>query len=392
MTLETGATRRLMIPLGILLGLIVILFVGGQSLAVKWQVLHEMGEGRDFTTIYRHPAIMELANRKGQSQPFRVATIADQNPRRFVHPPAMVWAYGLESADGNINLFPARYQGFWEKVLQPLLGRDRRLYADFHYRATRVYLFSPSDNFLCHQDIDAGQFYNLNLLSLANVQYIIAPKPLTGKQLRPVAQGLLQQQEAWQERPRRDQFLGRLLGEHPGVPLYVYENTMAFPRFFLASKLNVYDQPAEVLSAMGQADSSELRVTAYACKGELPALTEPLREEKGGTVELTTYSPDRIVLNVHALSDTVLVATNNYSPFWKAHVNGVEKQVFPVNHTFQGLFIPRGDHEIVLTYEPPYSLQWFQRRFPGRASSSREVDGRGRRGVGSSLIADTLIA
>ncbi len=64
----------------------------------------------------------------------------------------------------------------------------------------------------------------------------------------------------------------------------------------------------------------------------------------------------RIVLEVDARADSILVATNNYSPFWKAAVDGRDSRIFPVDHTFQGVTVPQGRHEVVLTYEPPYAM------------------------------------
>jgi hypothetical protein len=56
--------------------------------------------------------------------PCRVATVASPE---LIRPciPAFAWAYGLETVDGYANLYPKRYQDFWEAVLGPLIKADR---------------------------------------------------------------------------------------------------------------------------------------------------------------------------------------------------------------------------------------------------------------------------
>ena len=48
--------------------------------------------------------------------------------------------------------------------------------------------------------------------------------------------------------------------------------------------------------------------------------------------------------------------SNNYSPYWQARIDNQEEQLFLVDQTFQGVFIPQGNHEVILEYKPPYSL------------------------------------
>jgi uncharacterized membrane protein YfhO len=68
------------------------------------------------------------------------------------------------------------------------------------------------------------------------------------------------------------------------------------------------------------------------------------------------YEADRIDLETEATSPTILVATNSFSPFWKAWVDGHPVRLMPVDNTFQGVFIEEGGHSVTLRYDPPYAL------------------------------------
>jgi uncharacterized membrane protein YfhO len=65
---------------------------------------------------------------------------------------------------------------------------------------------------------------------------------------------------------------------------------------------------------------------------------------------------DRVVVSVSADRPGIVVVTQNYSPFWKARIDGVESRVIPVDHTFQGVRVEAGKHEVELSYRPPYAL------------------------------------
>ncbi|MDP6416238.1 MAG: YfhO family protein, partial [Gammaproteobacteria bacterium] len=76
--------------------------------------------------------------------------------------------------------------------------------------------------------------------------------------------------------------------------------------------------------------------------------------ETHGTVELkvTKYSPDSIEVSVSLPHPRMLVVTNNYSPFWRAYVNGVDTAIIPTYGSFWGVALAEGQHHVVFQYEP----------------------------------------
>jgi uncharacterized membrane protein YfhO len=49
----------------------------------------------------------------------------------------------------------------------------------------------------------------------------------------------------------------------------------------------------------------------------------------------------------------MLVLTDKYDPDWKARVNGKEEKITRVNYLMRGVFLPAGEHDVVMSFEPP---------------------------------------
>jgi uncharacterized membrane protein YfhO len=133
----------------------------------------------------------------------------------------------------------------------------------------------------------------------------------------------------------------------------VYENPDVLPRFFLAGTVQVLPDGPSVLAAMAsktsaQLGSSLLIEARYAA--QLGAVTE--RSGDAGAIDLVKYSADEIELKVSTSSSKVLLVSNNYSPYWKAWIDGQATSIVPADYTFQGLAVPAGTHRVVLRYVP----------------------------------------
>ena len=73
-----------------------------------------------------------------------------------------------------------------------------------------------------------------------------------------------------------------------------------------------------------------------------------------GNITIQKYSPDRIDLDVRLNGTGILLATNSYSPYWRCLANGEERDVFPVDGTFCGVYLQGGKMNVTLKYDPPY--------------------------------------
>jgi len=74
-----------------------------------------------------------------------------------------------------------------------------------------------------------------------------------------------------------------------------------------------------------------------------------------GTVEFTSYAPNRILLHAKAESASVLLLNDKYDPSWKVFVDGKPDKVLRCNFIMRGVALPAGDHQVAFRFEPRIS-------------------------------------
>ena len=341
--------------LALALAVAVVVF---QSLFVNAKILYLTVNGFNFRDLYRNPTLGSLSDRTTKSPPFRVVTVA-----QGLQHPAFAWAYGLNTADGYINVYPKRYQRYWEQVIAPVASSNKWIHDYFHYWGSRVYLFSPLYTSSIKRLREMGERplvfhenWNLNLLSLANVRFLVSAWPLQHENLIELTRGDQDKFREWERLPLASKMMTYLRGAKPPEPLFIYENELTFPRFFTVNKTRIFSNPGELLSALQKADHRELRATAYVLQSDNIALSENAAGAANVKIDVVSYCCDRITLKARSDSDGILIVSNNYSPSWKALVNEANARIFPVYHTFQGIYIKAGANTVRLEYKPPYTL------------------------------------
>ena len=326
-----------------------------QSWSMKVKTLTELAAGANHLALYQNPQLQDLAERKKSEPPFRVATLF--SPTDPVLHPGFAWAYDLETVDGYANLYPKRYQDYWEAVLGPLLKTDAERYDYFHYWGNRVYLFSPTGGFPVGSTVRFQNYYRLELLSLANVRYLVSPRLLEDDRLTLLPCAAREQQLHWAGQTKTKKMLGLLRGQFPGLPLYVYENREMLPRYFFAGQARTFPDKAGLLNGLSTANQTELKSTVYLNRADAAGLSLDQLGTGLGTVTVSRHSSSKVELEVTNASPTILVAANLYSPFWKASVDGKPAKIFPADQAFQGIRLEAGPHRVELSYEPPYAFK-----------------------------------
>lgn len=198
------------------------------------------------------------------------------------------------------------------------------------------------------------QLYRMNLLSLANIRYFVSREPLSGP-------GLVELQRApkpWGELSTREKIVISLTENFNGRTwLYVYRNDHALPRFFTVRDVRAFDTDRATVEAMAEASIETLGKTLFVNRAALPPGLAADSTFEQGNVTLISYSADRIELEVAGNGPRVLIASNTFSRYWKASVDGVPAALFPADHTFWGIALDKGRHRVVFTYLPSY-LPW----------------------------------
>ena len=128
----------------------------------------------------------------------------------------------------------------------------------------------------------------------------------------------------------------------------IYENLDNLPRAFTVHEARVIGDAAETIAAMRapafQPDTTVILSESPNLQGEKTA--------EGETVEIVTYAPEHVVLDVEATGDGYLVLTDTYYPGWRARVDGEEVPIFRANLTSRAVELPAGRHRVEFEYRP----------------------------------------
>ena len=300
-----------------------------------------------YTANFQSPTIEAVARELRRSkEPFRVVTTQENGLQA-----GYVYAYGLEAADGYLNMYPYRYYRFWKLVIQPFLARHRTPgQRSFNY-GSLFGLFTDDGHPL---ELDVKDYFRLNLLSLANVRYILTTVPLRSPNLELVAK--TRPDRFWDDLTSMEKLRRRLGENFSGRPVMVYRNRSALRRWFLAADVAFYRDVSELDSRLAETPARELARTALFEAGDAAAFAGATTFDATGRIDVEDYTPDRIVLRVAAKGRTALVVSNTFSPFWRCTVDGIETRILPAYGTFWGVPIGPGEHRVEFRYDPPYRL------------------------------------
>jgi hypothetical protein len=224
-----------------------------------------------------------------------------------------------------------------------------------------------------------SQLVNINLLSLANVKYIISPRTLNDASLRLVSSpaDIADQELPWIAKVFRkviiaplkkiSRFIGDDFSYHInladqtlatnflGKKMYIYENTQVLPRAFIVYKTQVQDQQ-NVWSALARAGLNELQTTAYieSKESSLSISNSLPKRHEIESIEWQVYAPNHLKMKGIAAATGIVVLSNSYSKHWKVHVNGVETKTIIVDGAFTGIPVKEGLFEVEMRYLPPF--------------------------------------
>jgi hypothetical protein len=334
----------------------------------RWK---QLWRGENFTSLYRHPDLLDLAKRKETEDDFRVACVSDLwrsklgmgVSHRWTHSPGVMWGYGLETSDGYEVLYSLRYKQFWSEVLYPLFCIDDDRARQHVYWGNMVFLWHPADD---EFNLPTKEYYNLNLLSLINTKYLIAADPLDDPSLELLPSAGRDDYEQWDDRNSTARFWAALRGEWSFRPVYIYRNRNCLPRFFLARNVQLYDDADSAMFDLRNRSIDWLRNTVAVCRQDLPAGLdlEALNdnslascEESIGEVQVISRTSDRVELEFTAAQQCVLFLSHTWHPGWQATIDDQPTHIFPTDHAFQGIHVPTaGTHRVVLTYHADHAI------------------------------------
>lgn len=128
----------------------------------------------------------------------------------------------------------------------------------------------------------------------------------------------------------------------------IYENLEALARAFLVFQWQSAVSPAAAVEAM-RAEDLDPRIEAVVIGDGVP---QPPFSSGQGTVSIVEYRPESVVMRAVSDIGGLLVITDANYPGWQATVDGEPATLWPVDGLFRGVFVPPGEHDVVMTFRP----------------------------------------
>ena len=120
----------------------------------------------------------------------------------------------------------------------------------------------------------------------------------------------------------------------------LFENTSAMPRFFLVHHVTNGKSLAGI----------DFRQTAITERPVILPASSALSGEDRVTV--LHYDPDSLELSVQSSGSSLLVASENYYPGWKAWLDGSAATIYLTDIAFRGVAVPAGEHTLRMEFHP----------------------------------------
>ncbi|MBA3263864.1 MAG: YfhO family protein [Thermoleophilaceae bacterium] len=132
--------------------------------------------------------------------------------------------------------------------------------------------------------------------------------------------------------------------------LRVYSLPRALPRAGVVASQRVAPTEAEQLDAVLEPSFDGRRTVVTGTP--LPGLDEAPLPGSAGSARITTYEPERVVVDATARRSAELVLTDLHFPGWKVTLDGEPADLHRVDYLLRGTSLPPGRHRVEFRYEP----------------------------------------
>ncbi len=307
------ARRNLMLPTGLTLGFVLLVFVG---FIRRWKFIKHVAVG--FFVIL---TIGDMLRYSMKWMPF--------DPREYVYPKVDILSFlnnnvGYERIFGNLggevtNAFAISGIEGYDAIYQ-------KRYGEFIRSTSEGKIITPERSIVQFPKIGR---YTEEALQLLGVRYIV----------HRLSDGRFSWGYPYWEYPyyqsiyRNDQY-------------EVFENQKALPRAFLASSYVVGNADQDIVNTLFS-EGFDPRQT-------LILETDPkVVVQKGeGSVDIIKYTPNEVVMRTKSPGAKLLFLSDVYDPGWKAVVDGKNASIYRADYDFRAVAVPGGEHTIRMVYWP----------------------------------------
>jgi hypothetical protein len=318
-----------------------IFWIGLISIEAKIETLELRQQGFNYRSIFENPYLVYVANMVDE-QPFTRAAMVYHNPSQPRPHPGFLWPYGINSIDGYTTIHPVEFSEMWSAVINPMMLRYKycRYGRSMKNGDNRIYLSTECDVGLQDDELPLDRWFDQELLSLLGTRYFISEHPVVHENLREVNLSTINCDE-------------KTLG---CTKYHVYENTNVYPPFFNRSQVIALPEGEKILNQLRQSESTLPSQNVFMLTESVKGFTPIDLAPSAIHYEILDFGFDKISIHVVTESPQIFILNSTYSPYWRLAVNRVEGDLFPAYHVLTGFYLPAGSHDVVLTYEPPYSF------------------------------------
>lgn len=133
--------------------------------------------------------------------------------------------------------------------------------------------------------------------------------------------------------------------------ILIYENNQSLPRAFTVNNIIIVDNEGACTNEMKKEAFNPLE-TAIVIVNDNSLDEKELNNYLPGEIEYLYEDDNNFIINTMTDSDSYLVISNIFYPGWKAYIDNEEVELFQTNLSFNGMFLPKGEHKVVLKYSP----------------------------------------
>ncbi|MEA3310615.1 MAG: hypothetical protein U9Q76_00165, partial [candidate division WOR-3 bacterium] len=140
-----------------------------------------------------------------------------------------------------------------------------------------------------------------------------------------------------------------------GQRYVIYRNTAPHYRAWLATEVEVIADDEAILQRMKRPDFDPHRTVILEEEPQdWQGSVDPSDTTSPGQVQITRYEPNVIELTADVKRPAVLVLSENWYPYYRAWVDGVERKVYRADYTLRAVTLEPGRHEVVFRFRSPY--------------------------------------
>lgn len=137
--------------------------------------------------------------------------------------------------------------------------------------------------------------------------------------------------------------------EEPETGVRVYENSNYLEKVYAVDKLVAMDALSEIKNSFLNFDINPSN-TAIVSTADLKEIGKS--QFADGTVTIESYRNDSVWVKTNFSGEGFVIIADQYSPGWKAFVNGKPTDIYEVNGLVRGVVVPEGEHNLQFVYSP----------------------------------------